>query len=323
DDAVLRAVFTAFGDRLAYRRPGDERRAVLLGGRGARLARECIVRDAPLFVCVDADAGAQGERAEVLVRAASAVDLAWLAPEDVVTEEVVAFDPASASVRGTRRTRYEDLVLDEVALQVPRGQAVEEALAAAAKENLEAALPLDDEAVASLRTRVDCLRAWRPELDLPALDDDTLRGLLPALVRGCRSFAELRRAPLYDHLRGLLDWSTWQALERDAPESIEVPSGSPIRLTYRVGAAPILAVRIQEVFGLLETPTVAAGRVKVLMHLLAPNHRPQQITDDMPSFWATTYAGVRAELRRRYPKHAWPEDPYTAQPQRKPPRRRS
>ena len=111
-------------------------------------------------------------------------------------------------------------------------------------------------------------------------------------------------------------------VDREAPERIEVPSGSRIRLRYEEGKAPVLAVRIQEAFGLLETPTVAGGRVKVLMHLLAPNQRPQQITDDMPSFWANTYAGVRAELRRRYPKHAWPEDPYTAKAERRPGRKR-
>jgi ATP-dependent helicase HrpB len=101
-----------------------------------------------------------------------------------------------------------------------------------------------------------------------------------------------------------------------------VPSGSRIALKYEPGRPPILAVRIQEVFGLLDTPRVAGGRVRVLLHLLAPNYRPQQVTDDLASFWANTYPQVRKELRARYPKHAWPEDPLSAQAQRGPSRRR-
>jgi ATP-dependent helicase HrpB len=110
-------------------------------------------------------------------------------------------------------------------------------------------------------------------------------------------------------------------VEREAPERLEVPSGSHITLKYEVGRPPVLAVRIQELFGLAETPRVAGGRVRVLLHLLAPNYRPQQVTDDLASFWANTYPQVRKELRGRYPKHAWPEDPWTAQAERRPRRR--
>ena len=175
--------------------------------------------------------------------------------------------------------------------------------------------------VAGLRARVSFLRGHCPELGLPNLDDDVVRAMLPDLVRGKRSLAELGRAPLLEHLKGLFTWESLQALEREAPERIEVPSGSRIRLRYEEGRPPVLAVRIQEMFGLRETPLVARGRVKVLLHLLAPNHRPQQITDDLASFWASTYSVVRAELRRRYPRHAWPEDPLSAAPERRPGRR--
>ncbi|MDJ0523641.1 MAG: ATP-dependent helicase HrpB [Planctomycetota bacterium] len=322
DEAVLRALLAAYPDRVARRRAPGSDRAVMVGGRGLKLAPESSVREAELFVAVDVDAGRKGQHAEALVRRASIVERSWLPAQRTRTEETASFDEQTGSVRGARRALFGDLVLEEVAIQVDRGPLVEQALAEAAGADLDAALDLDDEAIASLRTRVACLRAWRPELVLPALDDQAVRGLIPDLVRGRRSFAELRKAPLLDHLRGLLTWEQMQVLDCEAPERVEVPSGSKVRLRYEEGKAPVLAVRIQEVFGLLETPTVAGGRVKVLMHLLAPNHRPQQITDDMPSFWANTYAGVRAELRRRYPKHAWPEDPYTAQAERRPQRRR-
>jgi ATP-dependent helicase HrpB len=105
-------------------------------------------------------------------------------------------------------------------------------------------------------------------------------------------------------------------------ERIEVPSGSQIALSYELGRPPVLAVRIQEMFGCADTPRVANGRVKVLLHLLAPNYRPQQLTDDLASFWANTYPRVRGELRSRYPKHSWPEDPLSAEAVRGPKRRK-
>ena len=101
-----------------------------------------------------------------------------------------------------------------------------------------------------------------------------------------------------------------------------MPSGSRIALKYEVGRPPVLAVRIQEVFGLADTPRIAGGRVRVLLHLLAPNYRPQQVTDDLASFWVNTYPLVRKELRARYPKHAWPEDPWTASPESRPRRKK-
>ena len=114
----------------------------------------------------------------------------------------------------------------------------------------------------------------------------------------------------------------FQALEREAPERLEVPSGSRIALAYEPGRPPVLAVRIQELFGLAETPRVAGGRVAVLLHLLGPNFRPQQVTDDLASFWRNTYPQVRRELKRRYPKHSWPDDPLSAEPLRGARRRR-
>jgi ATP-dependent helicase HrpB len=160
-----------------------------------------------------------------------------------------------------------------------------------------------------------------PELELPAFDDEHMRELLPQLVAGRRTLAELAKAPLHDFLRGALTRHQVLALDREAPERLTVPSGSKIRLTYEAGRPPVLAARIQELFGLAATPRVASGRVPVLMHLLAPNRRPQQVTDDLASFWNSTYAVVRKELRRRYPRHSWPEDPWNAQAQKRPKRR--
>ncbi len=319
DEALLRALLTAYPDRVARRREPRSPRAVMVGGRGVRLAEESAVLEPELFLALVMDGG----QSEAVVRLASEVDPAWLPADAVRTAVEVAFDPERERVVAWKRTRFEDLILSEAEAPPPAGEA-EQALLQAAAERLDRALPLDDPDVAGFLARVRCLREWMPELGLPAFDTGDLVRLLPAISAGGtgkRSFAELRRAPLLDVLRGALSWQQLQALEREAPERLEVPSGSRIQVQYEPGRPPVLAARIQEMFGLAETPRLAAGRVPVLMHLLAPNYRPQQVTHDLRSFWETTYPQVRKELQGRYPKHAWPDDPWTAKPQRKPGKR--
>jgi ATP-dependent helicase HrpB len=158
-----------------------------------------------------------------------------------------------------------------------------------------------------------------PDLPLPAFDDSTMLEVLHELCHGRRSFADLKSAPWLSTLQSRMDYALVQTIEREAPERITVPTGSRMRLTYEEGRPPVLAVRIQEIFGMKATPRIAGGRVPVLLHLLAPNMRPQQVTDDLASFWANTYEDVRKELKRRYPKHSWPEDPLTAPPVKKGP----
>ena len=176
--------------------------------------------------------------------------------------------------------------------------------------------------MAGFLARLRSLAGWRPELNLPTLEQADLERLADELCVGRSSFAELRRIDLRQHVLGALEWEQRAALERDAPERLEVPSGSRIELGYEPGRPPVLAVRIQELFGWSETPRVAGGRVPVLLHLLGPNFRPQQVTDDLASFWTNTYPEVRKELRRRYPRHSWPEDPRNAEPLRGARRRR-
>ena len=181
--------------------------------------------------------------------------------------------------------------------------------------------PSENSDLSSFLARVHCLREWLPDLDLPTFDEKQLQGLLSELCLGCRSFVELRQAPWLDVLRSKLLPHQWQTLDREAPTHIAVPSGNRMAIQYEPGRPPILAVKIQEVFGWRATPRIAGSRIPLLLHLLAPNHRPQQITDDLESFWNNGYLIVRGELRRRYPKHAWPEDPWTAQAERRPQRR--
>jgi ATP-dependent helicase HrpB len=221
-----------------------------------------------------------------------------------------------------RRALYEDLPLEESPAPLPEGDEVAERLAREAAERLEEALPLHEPEVEALLARLRWLAARRPDLSLPVFDEAGLRAVLPSLCAGCRGFDELRRLPLAERLIETLPHAQRAALERLAPERLALSSGSHPRLDYDPARAPVLAVRMQELFGQRDTPRVLDGQVKVLLHLLAPNGRAEQVTEDLSSFWANVYPQSRRELMRRYPRHAWPEDPLTAAPQRRPRPRR-
>jgi len=324
DDALLRSLLAAYPDRVARRREPRSLRGVMVGGRGVRLAEESAVLEAELFLCVNVGGGGGVSQSEDLVRLASEVEAEWLSSDLLRTSIEVAFDEERERVIARKRTRYEDLTIRET--EVPAsGEAAERLLAETAAARPDRALALDDPEVAGFLTRVRWLAGWMPELGLPLFDTESfariLPGILPALAAGKRSFAELRRAPLLPILEGGLSWEQRQALEREAPERLEVPSGSRVRIAYEPGRPPVLAARIQEMFGLAETPRLAGGRAPVLLHLLAPNGRPQQVTHDLRSFWENTYPQVRKELQGRYPRHAWPLDPWNARPERRPGRR--
>lgn len=318
DEAILRAVLAAFPDRVARRRKPGDARGIMVGGRGVRLAdQSALVADAELFVGVDIDA----VEGEALVRQASAVERCWLSPEHLESGVEVFFDQATGRVAARKRKAWNGLVLEESQSALPGDDQIAPILSRAAADHFDQAFPADDLELQLLINRIRCLAEWMPNLGLPPLDEAQLRSLLPQLCYGRRSLAEVRAAPWKEAVLGLLTWPQRQALDREAPERIVVPSGSRIAVNYEPGRPPILAVRIQEVFGLLETPRIAGGRVPLLMHLLAPNLRVAQVTGDLASFWANTYAIVRKDLRARYPKHAWPEDPHTAQAESRPKRK--
>lgn len=324
DAALRRALFVAFADRLVRRREAGSRKGLMVGGRGVELMEESAVARAELLVAIDVDDGAGGG-GDARVRAASAVERAWLDEEfgdQLTTGDELLYDAARDSVVARRTTRFVDLPIHEKPIAPSDPDAVAATLAEAAARDVARALDLDHEET-GFAARVQSLAQWLPELGWPTIDDDFWRALLPELCAGCRSFAELRRRPLADHARGRLTAAQLRSLERDAPERIRVPSGSEIRLDYKPGQPPALAVRMQELFGLAETPRVAGGRVAVVLQILGPNHRPQQVTQDLASFWSNVYPKIRGELRARYPRHSWPDDPRTAVAVRGPRRRKS
>lgn len=317
EEALARALLAAFPDRLARRREARGRKAIMLGGKGLELARSSAVLGAELFLAIEVDAG----RGDALVRQASAVEREWLDPSLIQSTIELDFDAEQERFSARRRSRYLDLILDESPAALPND--FSEALLKAARENLERVLPQPDSEFSQLRARIDFLRTHLPERTWPKVDAESCRELLEFLVPGRRSFEQLRAAPWLEVFKGTIDFSIEQAIDSFAPATIKLPTGRQASLIYENGKAPVLAARIQELFGLHDTPRLAAGRIPLTVHLLAPNYRPQQITDDLRSFWTNTYQQVRKDLRGRYPKHAWPEDPWTAVAEDRPRRKSS
>lgn len=318
DQALVSVLLAGFPDRVGRRRAPSSDRIRLASGAGAVLDR----RGDPgteLVLAVSLDAGGPQDRGEHRIRLAAGLEAGWLPRSAVTVERELRFDPERDAVVGRRITRYGRLVLDERPdPEAPDPTRVSELLAEAALAAPERALPLGEEA-RRVVDRVAFLRRVAPELGLPDLRD--LRPILERLCVGRRSLRELRALDAREVLLGELPWPARQALDRMAPDALEVPSGRQVRLDYEGEGPPVLAARIQQLFGLRETPRLADGRAAVLVHLLAPNQRPMQVTQDLASFWANTYQDVRKDLRGRYPKHAWPEDPYTAIPEDRPKRR--
>ncbi len=321
-ERLLSLLLPAYPDRVCRRREKNSDEAVMVGGRGVRLAKESGVRDAEVFIAVEADAGKRGLHSKALVREASAVSVEMLEdefPHLVEVEEEAVFDEKKRAVVGLRRKNYRDLLLEERTGVRIDSSVVSGVLAAQATRHFDEIFKPDKPA-RQIRARLLFLKRVLPEEPWPDVSDKGLQAWLPRLCAGKSRFSELKRVDWTKEMKNRLAYGLQKVLDQEAPEKIRVPSGSMIRLDYlpafEPDGSPVLAVKLQEVFGLKDTPRVARGRVAVVMHLLAPNRRPVQVTTDLKNFWNHTYQEVRKELRARYPKHPWPEDPWTAPPKK-------
>lgn len=305
----------AYPDRLARQRTGQRERYLLAGGRGAFLLPGDHLAAAEYLVVPQLDAG----RTEGRIFLAEAVDIDKLRrhhPQLFTKSDEVYWDDEAAKVMAVRRVHLSKIVVDEEAL--PGGGesgAISAALQVGIRRMGPLCLPWDQES-RQLQARVLCLRNWQPEGEWPDLSDEhlleDLTWLSPYLV-GITKAMQLKRLNLCEIFAAMLGWQKHQQLERDAPSSLIVASGSKIRIEYRIGEPPLLAVRLQEMFGVTATPAICGGRVPLLLHLLSPARRPIQVTADLAGFWQRGYPEVKKELKGRYPKHFWPDDPLTAE----------
>jgi ATP-dependent helicase HrpB len=281
------ALFAGYADRLGKRRPADPTRVTLASGHGAALARESGVRDGEYLVALDVIAAEREGAAESRIRMASRVEREWITPTSVDVEH--RLDLSSGRVRALRAARFDAIVLSETPI------APDPAVVAAVLRDAWLAREPDDLTVQLLRR----LQFAGAELDLPAVVEE----------------AAMDATRLDDiDVAAHVPFNTRRLLDQQAPAVLVVPSGRSTPLTYAEDGSVSASVKLQELFGLADSPLLGPRRVPVTFHLLAPNGRPVQTTRDLRSFWERTYPEVRGELRGRYPKHPWPEDPWTAPP---------
>lgn len=307
----------AYPDRIAQRQSNSEARYLLANGRGALFASPDPLATEPYLVIADLDGAGQWARIDLAVPITLA-DIESLYGDQIVEMEAVAWDDKTKAVRASKQRRLGSLTLSEQGLSKPDPSLISMALLQGVRQAGLATLAWSPElqqwrARVQFLRRVDANRSAWPDLSDEALLTTLDRWLGP-YVNGITTLDRVQRLDLTEPLHALLTWDQQRQLERQAPTHITVPSGSHIRVEYETPDLPVLAVRLQELFGCKETPRVADGRIPVMLHLLSPAKRPVQVTKDLASFWANAYQEVRKELRGRYPKHHWPDDPLTAPP---------
>ncbi|MEW5848161.1 MAG: ATP-dependent helicase HrpB [Myxococcota bacterium] len=321
DTALGMAILAGYADRVAQRRKGPAARAdvpefLLATGGTARLAPWSQVADSPLLVALDAEDRTGGKQDGVRISRASAIEPEWLldvVPDALQDSVDVEWNAQAQRVDCFSRLRLFQLVLEETRVDHSDDPRVAETLAKAALSMGVAAF-CDPEELEHLRARIGTLREIMPELGFPSLDDNALKDAMRRHCEGRRTIAELKEVSFVDTLVAELTPAQRQALEAQAPQSIRLPGGRKCTVHYVAGQPPWVESRLQDFFGMREAPRIMNGRQKLNMHLLAPNQRAVQITDDLAGFWQRHYPAIRKELMRKYPRHSWPEDPVTATP---------
>ena len=310
----------AFPDRIAHQHRSDPWRYQLANGRSARLMDDSVLFGESWLLIAELREEAREAR---VLRAApldpDRLERAW--PQHFSDIERVFWDADARRIVAVSERRFDRIVLESRPVANPDRSRYPEALADAVRQLGLQALPWT-ERLQQWRSRVRCLRVWCPELELPDLSEPALLAtiddwLLPALAGKSRLDA-LSETDLAEALKSRLPWSMRSIIEGAAPTRIAVPSGLERGISYGFDdatgepLAPVLAVKLQELFGLADTPAIANGRVPLTLHLLSPGGRPLQVTGDLRGFWERTYPEVRKEMKGRYPRHPWPDDPWTA-----------
>lgn len=301
----------AYPERIACARPGNNAQFQLANGKLAMAGhRDDLAHEAWLSI---AHLDARDGMGKIFMAAPlNPKDLAPLVKE----KEIITWDTRKGGLIATKDLRIGSIVLQSKPIPSPDEKHLAKAISDAIKQEGERLLPIDEKVV-QWQNRIMSLKKWNPEDNWPDVSTHTLlttneEWLAPYLV-SIRKPEDLDKLDLLTILHSSLDWEKQKALEKLAPTTVEVPSGSSIKIKYLPGGeAPILAVRLQEVFGLADTPKINEGKTSLVLHLLSPGYKPVQVTSDLKSFWNDAYFEVRKGLKRRYPKHSWPDDPWTA-----------
>ncbi len=304
----------AYPDRIGRRRPGTGGRYLLSGGRGAALPEGDPMANEEFAVVADLDGSTQDSRI-FLAAPIAAAEIEELYAGRIIAEEIVQWSARHGAVLARRRRRLGSLILEDKPLAKPDPDKLKSAMLDGVRQLGLGALPWNDD-LGKWRERIAFLR--RQDESWPDLSDEALlrsvEHWLAPFLDGVSRRDHLARIDLAAALKALLPWDRQRLVDSLAPTHIEVPSGSHVPVDYSNPVEPTLSVRLQEMFGLTDTPRVGGGKVAVTIHLLSPARRPVQVTRDLASFWANGYKSVKAELKGRYPRHYWPDDPLIAEP---------
>ncbi|HGM4931947.1 TPA: ATP-dependent helicase HrpB [Serratia marcescens] len=319
-DLAPRLLAQAFTDRIAQRR-GQDGRYLLANGLGAAMNQDEALSRAPWLIVPSLLQGHNSPDARILLALPVDIDaLAAQLPAIVTQRTAVEWDDEKGTLRAWKRQQIGRLTLRAQPLAKPADEELQQALLDWVRAQGLAVLNWEG-AAEQLRVRLQCAQAWLPEAEWPAVDEEPLlaaleQWLLPSL-NGVRDLRGLKQVNIAEALSRLLDWQQKQRLDNALPTHYTVPTGSRLPIRYEAGKPPALAVRLQEVFGEQRSPMLAEGRIPVVLELLSPAHRPLQITGDLAAFWQGAYREVQKEMKGRYPKHVWPDDPATAVPTRR------
>jgi ATP-dependent helicase HrpB len=290
---------------------------ILATGKSARLSPSSVVRTEELLVAIDVeDRGVRGSAGDANVRLASSVRPEWLLdlyPDRLELTDELAWNATNERVERTSRLAFGAVVLDETRIPAPPGPEATKILAQAIEAS-GAQEFLRNDAMTELAERIALVARYCPSATLPAEDAASLQRTVLALAEGRTSFRELRELDLTSALVESLGTDVVRLLEREVPRNLRLPGGRTVPVHYEPGKPPWIEARLQDFFGMVVGPSICKGRLFVTLHLLAPNGRAVQVTTDLKGFWERHYSGIRRELCRRYPRHAWPEDGRNAEP---------
>jgi ATP-dependent helicase HrpB len=309
DEAGLRrCVLLAFSDQVARRVDGGTLRCELVHGRRGVLARESAVQDSPLLVVADVrEVGGRGGEVSTILSLATAIEPEWLRelfPGDMGRRVRVSYDGMAKRVVAEEQVLFRDLAIEVRRMDVPPADAAAELLA---DEVLAGRLTLGgwDHGVEQWIARLNCLARWCPDLGLPPITDADRRDLVIEVCRGAAGYRDIKDRPARPAVQAWLNGQQQALVEKHAPERLELPNGRKPKVTYSAENPPFIALRIQELYDVQQTPRIAMGRVPVTVHILAPSMRPVQVTQDLANFWKEHYPRVKSEMQRKYPKHEW------------------
>jgi len=308
DEATQRSILAGFTDQVAMRIDAGTLRCNLVHERRGVLARESVVHHSPLLVASDVREiqGKDGELT-VLLNIATAIEEPWLRellPDAFRTEEKVLFDPIQRRVISRRQILFRDLLLKaEVTEKAPREEAAR--VLADAVTSGACVLVNWDHAVEQWITRLNRLREWMPELELPGIGEAERRMLVEQICLGAMTYKEIKERQVWPVVKSWLSGPQQEMVDQFAPERISLPNGKKWKISYDPKAAPVIAARIQELYGVEGSLAIAAGRVSLVIQVLAPNQRPVQVTQNLSTFWKEAYPKLKIELQRKYPRHEW------------------